>query len=144
MSDVREILLQQKIDAKIKKMKRDFVHRSGFFSAKENAELLGKAVNNMAILIENNERALEEIRKLQDFQRDPVTDLINLDDYVPVDAHNNLLKSYDNLKLSVKENQRMNNEKNSSINKLKKKCTSMHKENTRLRAEVKALKSKQN
>lgn len=144
MSDVKRLLLQQKIDDDIEEMKLQFQPSTGFFKTKSNADLLNDAVKKMAELIENNHHAMQQLRMLQDSQRDVVTDLINLDDYVHLSTHNNLLKSYDNLKLSVKETQRMNNEKDRSIKKLRKQCTSMHKENTRLRAEIKALKSQEN
>lgn len=144
MSDVKRLLLQQKIDDDIKKMKLKFAPSTSLLKMKSNADLLNEAVKEMAKLIEDNHHAMQQLRMLQDSQRDVVTDLINLDDYVHLSTHNNLLKSYDNLKLSVKETQRINNEKDCSINKLRKQATSMHKENRRLRAEIKALKSKEN
>lgn len=150
MSDVKRLLLQQDIDADIAEMKLDFEPSSSsstwFFNTKSNDDLLNKAVKKMAELIRNNHEALYELRKLQDSERDAAKNSINynLDNYVHLSTHNNLLKSYDNLKLSVKETQRMNNEKDRSIKKLRKQCTSMHKENTRLRAEIKALKSQEN
>ena len=150
MSDVKRLLLQQKIDADIEEMKLQFAsEKSGnWFFKTENAEtkLLNDAVKKMAELIRNNHQALYDLGKLQDSERDAAKNLVNynLDNYVHLSTHNNLLKSYDNLKLSVKETQRMNNEKDRSIKKLRKQCTSMHKENMRLRAEIKALKSQEN
>lgn len=134
--------LQQKIDEDIAEMKSRYPAVSSFFSfnKKDNADLVDKAIKEMSELIANNHHALNEIRKLQDASRDAV----KLNNGVSDSAHNELLKSYENLKLTIKEVQRMNAEKDMSINKLRKQCTSMHKENTRLRAEIKALKSQKN
>lgn len=134
------LILQQKIDEDIAKMKNKYRAESGFFSKKNNADLVDQAVKEIAELIANNHYALNDIRKLQDASRDAVT----LNNGVSDSAHNELLKSYENLKLTIKEAQRMNAEKDMSLNKLRKQCTSMHKENTRLRAEIKALKSQKN
>ena len=137
---VEMLIVQQKIDEDVAKMKRKYYVDTGFFSAKRNAELLNQAVKEMSELIANNHRALNWIRKLQDEERDAV----GRNNPVDVSAYNELLKSYENLKLTIKEAQRMNAEKDMSLSKLRKQCTSMHKENTRLRAENKALKPEEN
>lgn len=137
---VEMLILQQNIDKDIAEMKSRYPAVSSFFSKKNNADLVDQAIKEMSELIANNHRALNEIRKLQDASRDAIT----LNNGVSDSAHNELLKSYENLKLTIKEAQRMNAEKDMSLNKLRKQCTSMHKENTRLRAEIKALKSQKN
>lgn len=143
-----KITLSLKIEDEVAKMKRQFTPNRSIFNAKYNLELLDKAIVMMSELIESKYHLLDQIRNLQDADSNTPQKIEEdvLQNYVPIgkynellDSHENLMITYNNTILNVKEIQRMNTEKDRNIMKFKKKCTSMHKENRRLRAENKKL-----